>query len=411
MNINLKIHPSQFCPIYYPHLLDYSHRWEFLMGSAGSGKSVYATQKIIIRCCREPINVVVCRRYGTTIRNSVFSLFKDILTKWQLLPYIKINESDYRIRFPNGSTIIFLGLDDEGKLLSLNNISTVWVEEAFEVPLNMVEQLNLRMRGKADNQQIILSWNPISKNHWLYEYSVVNPPANSIFIHSTYKDNPFLSQEYINSIEELKTRNPAKWLIYGLGEWGRDVDGLVFTNWETADFDPLTLSSSGLEHRAGADLGFIDPTTIVDTLYDRNNHKIYVFNEFYKSGQQLDQVADAIRAMNLDKVRLYMDSAEPRSISYFRSSGFNVVPSIKGKDSVKAGITFLQNHQIIVHPSCQNLIMELENFSYKKDKMGEYQDDCYTHEYSHAIDGLRYAYSDIYTKSKLKTLDKNVLGL
>ena len=254
MDINLKIHPSQFCPIYYPHLLDYSHRWEFLMGSAGSGKSVYATQKIIIRCCREPINVVVCRRYGTTIRNSVFSLFKDILTKWQLLPYIKINESDYRIRFPNGSTIIFIGLDDEGKLLSLNNISTVWVEEAFEVPLNMVEQLNLRMRGKAENQQIILSWNPISKNHWLYEYSVVNPPANSIFIHSTYKDNPFLSQEYINSIEELKTRNPAKWLIYGLGEWGRDVDGLVFTNWETADFDPLTLSSSGLEHRAGADL-------------------------------------------------------------------------------------------------------------------------------------------------------------
>ena len=159
------------------------------------------------------------------------------------------------------------------------------MEEAFEVPLNMVEQLNLRMRGKAENQQIILSWNPISKNHWLYEYSVVNPPINSIFIHTTYKDNPFLSEEYINSIEELKTRNPAKWVIYGLGEWGRDVDGLVFTNWETADFDPLVLSSSGLEHRAGADLGFVDPTTIVDTLYDRNNHKIYVFNEFYKSGQ------------------------------------------------------------------------------------------------------------------------------
>ena len=94
-----------------------------------------------------------------------------------------------------------------------------------------------------------------------------------------------ISSSNINSIEELKTRNPAKWLIYGLGEWGRDVDGLVFTNWETADFDPLTLSSSGLEHRAGADLGCVDPTTIVDTLYDRNNHKIYVFNEFYKRGQ------------------------------------------------------------------------------------------------------------------------------
>lgn len=76
--------------------------------------------------------------------------------------------------------------------------------------------------------------------------------------------------------------------------------------------------------------------------------------------------------MNLGKVKLYMDCAEPRSISYFRSAGFNVVPSIKGKDSVKAGIAFLQNHKIVVLPSCQNLIRELENFSYKKDKMGDY---------------------------------------
>lgn len=354
---------------------------------------------------------MVCRRYGTTIRNTCFALFKEVLEKWQLLPYVKIRETDFNIKFPNGSEIIFLGLDEETKLLSLSNIGTIFIEEVFEVPKPIVEQIDLRLRGTSPTQQILMAFNPISKSHWLYDYCEVNPPQSFKLTKTTYRDNPFLNADYIATLEDLVKRNPAKARIYSEGLWGVDVDGLVFTNWKTADFDPLTLSSSGLEHRAGADLGFIDPTTIVDTLYDRNNHKIYVFNEFYKSGQQLDQVADAIRAMNLDKVRLYMDSAEPRSISYFRSSGFNVVPSIKGKDSVKAGITFLQNHQIIVHPSCQNLIMELENFSYKKDKMGEYQDDCYTHEYSHAIDGLRYAYSDIYTKSKLKTLDKNVLGL
>lgn len=354
---------------------------------------------------------MVCRRYGTTIRNTCFALFKEVLEKWQLLPYVKIRETDFNIKFPNGSEIIFLGLDEETKLLSLSNIGTIFIEEVFEVPKPIVEQIDLRLRGTSPTQQILMAFNPISKSHWLYDYCEVNPPQSFKLTKTTYRDNPFLNADYIATLEDLVKRNPAKARIYSEGLWGVDVDGLVFTNWETADFDPLTLSSSGLEHRAGADLGFIDPTTIIDTLYDRNNHKIYVFNEFYKSGQQLDQVADAIRAMNLGKVRLYMDSAEPRSISYFRSSGFNVVPSIKGKDSVKAGITFLQNHQIIVHPSCQNLIMELENFSYKKDKMGEYQDDCYTHEYSHAIDGLRYAYSDIYTKSKLKTLDKNVLGL
>ena len=411
MDINLKINRSQFSPTLFPLLLDYSHRHEVYLGGAGSGKSYFITQKIIVRCCRERIRVMVCRRYGTTIRNTCFALFKEVLEKWQLLPYVKIRETDFNIRFPNGSEIIFLGLDEETKLLSLSNIGMIFIEEVFEVPKPIVEQIDLRLRGTTPNQQILFAFNPISQSHWLYDYCEVNPPQSFIMTKTTYKDNPFLNADYIATLEEMLKRNPAKARIYTEGLWGVDVEGLVFTNWETADFDPLSLSASGLEHRAGADLGFIDPTTVIDTLYDRENHTIYVFNEFYKSGQQLDAVAEGIRKMNLGKVKLYMDCAEPRSISYFRSAGFNVVPSIKGKDSVKAGITFLQNHQIIVHPSCQNLIMELENFSYKKDKMGEYQDDCYTHEYSHAIDGLRYAYSDIYTKSKLKTLDKNVLGL
>lgn len=135
------------------------------MGSAGSAKSYSITQKLIIRACKEEIRILVCRRYATTIRNTVFSLFKDILKKWKLTEYVKINESDYRITFPNGSEIIFSGLDEETKLLSLNNISCIFIEEAYEISKDIFEQLNLRMRGNKDNQQIIMSWNPISKNH------------------------------------------------------------------------------------------------------------------------------------------------------------------------------------------------------------------------------------------------------
>ena len=137
--INLNLKKELFVPKFFPLLFDYSRRWEVYMGSAGSAKSYFITQKLIIRCCKEKIKVLVCRRTGTTIRNTCFSLFKDILNKWKLTPYVKINESDFRIRFCNGSEIIFLGLDDEAKLLSLNNIGTVFVEEAYEVPQNMVE--------------------------------------------------------------------------------------------------------------------------------------------------------------------------------------------------------------------------------------------------------------------------------
>ena len=409
--IQLNLKKSMFVPKFYTLLTDYSHRWEFWVGSAGSGKSYTIAQKIIIRCCRERIRVVVCRRYGTTLRNTCFSLLKEILTKWKLISYVKIRETDMNIRFPNGSEIILLGLDEETKLLSLNNISTIWVEEAYEVPQPIVEQLNIRMRGQAANQQLLLSWNPISKNSWLYNFTVENPPENSIYIHSTYRDNPFLNKEYIAALDEMEQRNPAKYRVYGLGLWGVDVEGLVIKNWREEDFDPLTLAALGYEHRAGCDLGWIDPSAVVDTLYDRENKTIYVFNEFYKSGCQLDTLAQAIKDMGLTRTKLYVDAAEPRTIQYFRTQDINAVACAKGKDSVKTGYQFLQDHLIVVKPSCQKLIMELSNFSYIKSKItGEWTEDT-DHTYSHAIDGLRYAYADIYTQTKAKALSLNGLGL
>ena len=120
-------------------LYDYSHRFEFYLGSAGSGKSVFITQKLIIRACNERIRILVCRRYASTIRNSCFALFKEILGKWQLTPYVKIKESDFEITFPNGSQIIFVGLDTEEKLLSITNIGTIFIEEIFEVSKDMYD--------------------------------------------------------------------------------------------------------------------------------------------------------------------------------------------------------------------------------------------------------------------------------
>ena len=410
-HIQLNLKKDLFVPKFYPMLFDYSNRWEVYMGSAGSAKSYFITQKLIIRACNEKIKILVCRRTGTTIRNTCFSLFKDILTKWKLTPYVKIRESDFNIKFPNGSEIIFIGLDEETKLLSLNNIGAIFIEEAFEVPQSIVEQLNLRLRGAVENQQIIMAFNPISKNHWLYDFCEVNPPTSFIFNHSTYKDNPFLNKEYVHELEEMRTRNPAKARIFCDGQWGVDSEGLVLTNWRVEDFDPMELAARGLEHRAGMDLGWIDKSAIIDTLYDKENHIIYVFNEFYKSGCQLSELAAALKDMNLIKSKVYVDAAEPRSIQFFKGEGINAEGCAKGKDSVKAGLMFLQDNLIIVHPKCKNFINELENFSYIKSKQtGEWTENT-THEWSHAIDACRYAYSDIYTNKKLKTLNKSVLGL
>ena len=407
--INLTISRNLFSPTLFPLLEDYTHRFEGYKGSAGSGKSYFITQKIIYRCVKEKIRVLVCRRYATTLRNTCFSLFKEVLDKWKLTPYVKIRETDFNIRFPNGSEIIFTGLDEETKLLSLANITTIFVEEVYEVGEQIFEQLNLRLRGGV-NQQIIFAFNPISKNHWLYNFCVVSPPQSFIFSETTYKDNPFLSAEYVASLEDLITRNPAKAKIYCFGEWGNDQEGLVFQNWKVENFDYMELAKK-LEHRVGLDFGFLDPTAIVSSLYDKENKRIYVVDCFEKSGLQLDQIADQIRKMNLQKSVIYCDSAEPRSISYLKSQGFHALPCIKGKDSVEARILFLQNHEIIILPHLTDIINEFENFAYKRDRDGKMKDGEYTHEFSHTIDSLGYAYSNIYTKNKIRTMEKSVLGL
>lgn len=408
--INLQLNKSLFVPKFYPLLFDYSHRWELYMGSAGSAKSYFITQKLIIRGLNEKIKILVCRRYGTTLRNSCFALFKEILTKWKIINLCNVNNSNMIITLPNGSEIIFLGLDDETKLLSISGITCVFVEEVFEVPKDIVEQLNLRLRGGTKNKQILMAWNPININSWLYSFTK-NLPEDAIYIHSTFRDNPFLDAQYIKQLESLYKTNPAKARVFCDGEWGVNPEGLVLTNWTKQEFDPMELAQT-LEHRAGMDLGWVDKSAIIDSLYDRENKTIYVFNEFYKSGCQLSELATKIKEMNLQKCKIRVDAAEPRSIQYFKNEGINATPCSKGNDSVKAGLMFLQDNKIIVHPKCKSLITELENFSYIKSKItGEWTDDT-THEFSHAIDALRYAYSDIYAAPRTaKTISKNALGL
>ena len=405
MAIKLNLNKSLFVPKFYPLLLDYSKRWEVYMGSAGSAKSYFITQKLIIRACREQIRILVCRRTATTIRNTCFSLFKDILAKWQLTQFVKVRESDFNIKFPNGSEIIFIGLDEETKLLSLNNIGTIFIEEAFEVPKNIVEQLNLRLRGSTENKQIILAFNPISKHHWLYDFCEVNPPKNFIYIHSTYKDNPFLDKENYIELEEMRVRNPQKYRVFGLGEWGIDADGLVFQNWKIQEFNNESITGELL---VGLDFGFInDISAIVASILDEENKRIYIFKEFGATNKTNADLVNIITAMGFSKSVIVADCAEPKSIEEIKRGGIQKIRACnKGKDSILYGIQQLQNYEIIIHPTCKGVITEFENYTWQKDKYT----DCYINkpidDYNHFIDALRYSLQS--AKNKLKTLNKDL---
>ena len=125
MEIQLSLSKKLFVPKLFPLLEDYSHRWEVYFGSAGSSKSYFCVQKIIYRCLRQQIRVLVCRHTANSLRQSTFNLFKEIISKWGISKYVKARDTDMLIAFPNGSEVIFVGLDDEEKLLSLNN--PIWI--------------------------------------------------------------------------------------------------------------------------------------------------------------------------------------------------------------------------------------------------------------------------------------------
>jgi phage terminase large subunit len=191
-----------------------------------------------------------------------------------------------------------------------------------------------------------------------------------------------------------------------------NTEARVITNYRVEEFDAMELAAAGFEPRNGVDVGWVDKTAIILSLYDKENKTIYVYDEYYKSGSQLNEIAAAAKEMNIGKTKLYVDNSEPRTIQYLRQEGLNAHPCSKGKDSVKAGYMFLQDHLIVVHPKCENLIIEFENLCYAKSKLtGEFTDEFLDHSYTHACDALRYGCSDIYTSTKLKTLNKTAFSL
>ena len=342
-------------------------------------------------------------------------LVKEILTEYKIIEYCNISDYNRIYELPNGSELLFFPLDEESKLLSLQNIDTIWVEETTEVEKEIFDQLNLRMRGKANNQQVIFSFNPISKYHWLYDFCVTNPPSSLKVIHSTYKDNRFLSKAYVDALEDMYRTNPRKAVVYCDGQWNTDPDGLVFqnVNVKTFDIDEI-LKQKGFEVRIGMDIGYIDATAVIVGLFNHSTRECYIVKEIYKDRLSLDQIYDELEKNGILDLRkpIYVDSADQRAISFLKSKFANVKPAIKGKGSIEAGISFLQNYVINVHPTCINTIKEFETYSYYKDpKTGRYVEDKYEKVYGdHAIDATRYACCDLYTKRPVTISSKSKYG-
>ena len=206
-----------FLPLFFDE-----HRYLVLCGGGGSGKSIFAGRKVLERVTTEPRHRwLVCRKVARTLRDSCFAQLRGQLSEHYPKAGAKINTSDMRITFPNGSEILFAGLDDVEKLKSIYDITGIWVEEASEITEGDFNQLDIRLRTDFPHYlQIILSFNPISITHWLKRrfFDVKDPRATTH--RSTYRDNRFLDEEAVRTLEAFRETDPYYYQVYCLGEWG-----------------------------------------------------------------------------------------------------------------------------------------------------------------------------------------------
>lgn len=405
-----RLNPEAFNGWVYEHIDDYSHRLEVYYGGAGSGKSYGAFQKILLKAMNDRRKVLVIRKVGATLRDSVYQLALDQLAECGLLRSSRVNRSDFRIELPNGSLILFKGLDDREKIKSITGITDIVIEEATELTEEDFTQLSLRLRPPDPDPQIYLMFNPVSKANWVYRCFFEQPPADAFILHTNYKDNRFLPPEYCATLEDMQHRNPAYYRIYALGEFAT-LDRLVYPCVERRIVSADEVQGAKLW--VGLDFGYVnDPSALVWGYWSEAAHTIYITGEYVKTGMLNDEIAARIIELGLSKEVITADCAEQKSIAEIKRAGvYRIRPSRKGPDSVVHGIQWINQQRIVIDERCTHTIEETENYTWKKDrKTGEYINEP-EDAYNHCLDAVRYGLQGVAGMDKLRTINKALLGL
>jgi len=346
-------------------------------------------------------NLLVIRKVFRTLKDSCFTELKWAINRLGVSQYWKITESPLEMTYiPTGQKIYFRGLDDPLKITSITVetgfLCWGWIEEAYEISKEAdFDILDESLRGKLPEglfYQWTLTFNPWNQYHWLKKrfFDADNPRI--LAITTNYLMNEFLDQDSIDVYEEMKTRNPRRYNVAGLGNWGI-VEGVIYENWREADFDLEKIKQiAGIKSAFGLDFGYTnDPSALFCGMIDVKGKQIYVFDEMYGYGMSNEAIYKKVNEMGYRKERVIADSQEPKSIDRLELLGmFNIRKARKGKDSVKSGIDFIQDYEIIIHPRCVEFLTEISNYTWDEDKFGK-KINKPIDDFNHLMDAMRYA--------------------
>ena len=401
-------------------LFDWDYETYLLIGGYGSGKSYQVGYKIILKLLEEKRKALVIREVFDTIQDSCYDLLCEILDDMGLLTTdpkefrmkrtkVLALKSPLKFKFPNGSQIIFKGMDKPEKVKSINGVSIVWLEECSEIKYAGYKELLGRIRTPNVSMHFILSCNPVGRDNWVYSHFFVNVDdegqetvivdenlfyekkciiKNGIYYHhSTPDDNPWLPWRYMKRLDDLKNYD---YPLYMVARWGRfGATGtrvlpqfIIAKNKETFKNE---IAKLGPENQYfGFDFGFEESyNAVISMSVDLKRGILYVWDEIYMNKVTDDIFADLPEMQSLkERINRYneqgyaktivADNEDPKAIRYYRQNGF----TIRGCRNKFAGSRLSNTRKvkrfkkIVVSPKCKNVIRELKDLTYKKDAKG-----------------------------------------
>lgn len=423
MSKYIKINLPQIIGKGYKSFWNFKGRYKVVKGSRASKKSKTTALWIIYNMMKyKNANTLVVRKVFRTLKDSCYSDLRWAINRFQVQDYWEFKESPLEITYkPTGQKILFRGFDDPLKITSISvsvgSLCWCWIEEAYELTdetaFNMLDE---SIRGVVEEplfKQIIISFNPWNERHWLKSRFFDKVDDNILALTTNYQCNEWLDDADKKLFEDMKKNNPRRYQVAGLGNWGI-VDGLVYENWQELEFDWREILNKRQKAKAlfGLDFGYTnDPAAFFCGILDQDQKEIYVFDEIYQKGMQNTAIYNNIEKLGFKKEIIVADSAEPKSIDHLKGLGlYRIKASKKGKDSINAGIQFIQDFKIFIHPRCVNFLTEISNYAWDKDKFGKAVNKPID-DFNHLMDAMRYALEDYMRNNSVRTIDRTVLGI
>lgn len=382
MSASLEIKtPAVFEPLLAPA------RYKGAYGGRGAAKSWFFAELLIEECIRHFTRAVCVREVQASLEQSVKRLLEDVIRRLGVGHLFWIKHS--HIEAPHDGVIIFQGMKDATaeSVKSLEGYNRAWIEEAQSLSQRSLDLLRPTIR--EEHSEIWCSWNPRHKTDPVdVLFRGDKAPPDAKVVHATYRDNPWFPDVLRREMEWDRARDPEKYQHIWLGGYEKKSESRVFKNWTIEHFD----TQSDAMFLYGGDWGYsVDPAVLVRCYV--NDRKLYIDYEAYQIGVEIDHLPALFDSVPGSREwTIVADSARPETISYMQRHGFpKMIPSKKGKDSVKEGVIFLQNYDIVVHPRCTHTIDELTMYSFKTNPQTNMVTPVLEDKKNHVIDSLRYA--------------------